>query len=127
MEFTKFLGIYLDKDLNWEHHMSQLYNKINSSRHLLGFPKIILDERNLIKIYYAHIYSHLQYGINAWGSMVRKSQLNSIYTLQKVCVKTINKNLKSASTMELFKKYKLLKLHDIVNLELGMDGIWYKV
>ena len=40
VEFTKFLGVYLDKDLNWEHHMSQLYNKINSNRHLLGLSKI---------------------------------------------------------------------------------------
>ena len=66
---TKFLGVFLDKNLNWEHHMTYLYNKINSNCYLLGLSRKFLNENNLVKLYYAHVYSHIKYGITAWGSM----------------------------------------------------------
>ena len=122
VEVTKFLAVYLDKDLNWEHRTTQLYNKINSNQYLLGISKNFLDENNLMKLYYAHVYSHIQYGISAWGSMSKKSQLNDIYMLQKACLKSICRRPKTSNIMELFKKHKLLILRDIVDLKVGKFG-----
>ena len=122
VEVTKFLGVFLDKNLNWEHHMTYLYNKIKSNCYLLGLSKRFQDENNLVKLYYAHVYSHIQYGITAWGSMSKKSQLNSIYGLQKACIKSICKQPKTTNIMELLKRHKLLKIKDIVVLELGKFG-----
>ena len=119
VEETKFLGMFLDKNLNWEHHMTYLYNKINSNHSLLGLSKKFLNENNLVKLYYAHVYSHIKYGITAWGSMSRRSQLSSIYGIQKSCIKLICKQPKATNILELLKRHKLLKIEDIVELEMG--------
>ena len=79
VDTTKFLGVHLDKNLKWDDHITQLVNKLNSNQYLLNISKKFLSETDLTKLYYAHIYSHIKYGITAWGSMIRKSQLNNIY------------------------------------------------
>ena len=33
---TKFLGVYLDNQLNWKYHTTTLLNKIHSNKYLLG-------------------------------------------------------------------------------------------
>ena len=33
---TKFLGVYLDNQLNWKYHTTSLYNKIQSNKYLLS-------------------------------------------------------------------------------------------
>ena len=81
VDSTKFLGVHLDKNLSWDDHLNQLVNKLNNNCYLLSISKKFLSEANLVKLYYAHIYSHVKYGITAWGSMAKKSQLNNIYSI----------------------------------------------
>ena len=81
VDTTKFLGVHLDKNLSWDDHLTQLFNKLNNNHYLLSISKKFLSETNLVKLYYAHIYSHIKYGITAWGSMTKKSQLNNIYMI----------------------------------------------
>ena len=50
---TKFLGVYLDKDLNWKYRANQLYNKLQQNKQLLNLSQNFLDICTLIKIYYA--------------------------------------------------------------------------
>ena len=84
---TKSLGVHLDKKLNSEYHINQLYNKIKANQQLLNLSKNLILEEHLVKIYYAHIYSHIQCGIIAWGSMAKKSMTDIIYTAQKACIR----------------------------------------
>ena len=70
---TKFLGVYLDNQLNWKYHTTSLYNKIQSNKYLLSTTQNLLDKKSLRSIYYAHIYSHLSYSISTWGSMILAS------------------------------------------------------
>ena len=64
---TKFLGVYLDENLDWKYHTSQVYNKIHNNKQLLNLARNTLDKSPLIKLYYAHIYSHMSYGLVVWG------------------------------------------------------------
>ena len=122
VDTTKFLGVHLDKNLNWDDHLTQLVNKLNSNWYLLSISKKFLSETNLTKLYYAHIYGHIKYGITAWGSLTKKSQLNNIYSVQKKCIKSICNQPKSSSILGLLKIHRLLNVHDIVELELGKFG-----
>ena len=119
VDTTKFLGVHLDKNLNWDDHITQLVNKLNSNRYLLNISKKLLSENDLTKLYYAHIYSHIKYGITAWGSMIKKSQLNNIYNVQKKCIKSICNQPKFANILGLLKSCRLLNVQDLVELELG--------
>ena len=70
---TKFLGLYLDNQLNWKLYTTMLFNKIQSNKYLLSISKNLLNERSLRSIYFAHIYSHLNYSLVTWGSMISNS------------------------------------------------------
>ena len=53
---TKFLGIVVDKCLNWKEHTNTLYNKMLSNKRLLSNAKNLLPINCLKKIYYEHVY-----------------------------------------------------------------------
>ena len=88
---TKFLGVIVDDHLTWKDHINQLYCKLTANKWLLMNAKNLLPESCLLKIYYAHVYNHLTYGISVWGKMSQKSSQNSLYRLQKECVSIICK------------------------------------
>ena len=122
VQFTRFLGVYLNKNLDWKYHSNQVYNKIQSNKQLLNISKNLMDMKTLIKIYYAHIHSHLNYGLVVWGSMLNKTLLNDLERLQKACIWLVNRTKKSSSTNILFKRNGILKFSDMINLELQKFG-----
>ena len=67
---TKFLGVMLDNNLNWEDHYDQLRSKINQNYALLCRSKRLLNVHGMKMLYYAQIYSNLSYCIVLWGSML---------------------------------------------------------
>ena len=72
-QHSKYLGIILDQDLNWEEHVDKLKKDLSS---IIGKFKIIknyIDEANKRQLYYAHIYSKLQYGIEIYGQATAKT------------------------------------------------------
>ena len=79
----KFLGVHIDENLNWNYHMEYLHNRITTNLHLLWSSKNILNTDSLRKVYYAHVHSHLIYGMKVWGSMISPPQINSLYKQQK--------------------------------------------
>ena len=66
-ENTKFLGLWVDKNLNWKKHTTILINKIKRNTVLLKNTKNMFDKDALKLIYYAHIQSHIMYGLSVWG------------------------------------------------------------
>ena len=62
-ETVKFLGVWIDKKLTWNKHLSTLIVKLKQNLHLLKLSKKFLNKETKKLIYYAHIYSHLTYGI----------------------------------------------------------------
>ena len=47
-DHTKFLGLYLDKELNWCTHLNKLCNKLSSSLFALRIVKNKLEAKSLI-------------------------------------------------------------------------------
>ena len=114
-QHTQFLGVLVDECLNWKEHTNNLYNKILNKKRLLSNTKNLLPKSCLLKIYYVHVYSHLIYNMNVWGTMCLKTSQNSLHRLQQDCLKIINnKNMKSAD--ESFKKHKIIRLPDLIML-----------
>ena len=65
---TKFLGVYIDSELSWSEQANYIINKIKCNKRLLNLSKNMLDRHCLKNISYGHIYSHITYGLTAWGS-----------------------------------------------------------
>ena len=71
----KFLGIYIDDKLNFNAHVKQLLSKLSRAVGLMKRMSQILPDKVMLNLYYSLFYSHLTYGITAWGkSSVRNSK-----------------------------------------------------
>ena len=80
VDVMKFLGVYVDNTLSWNMHMAMLYNKIQANKHLLQLASNLLDSNSLRAIYYAHIYSHLSYGILTWAACQVQKTLRTCFS-----------------------------------------------
>ena len=109
VEDYKFLGIWIDKSLNWKKHVSTLQLKIKRNMHLLRTCKNLLDVRSRLLVYHAHIQSHAIYCLSTWGNMVSNDMKNSISNLMLKCIKIIDKTGRTNSSV--------LDLNNLIMLE----------
>ena len=116
---VKFLGVHLDKDLRWTHHVNCLVNKLKRNLHLLCMSKKLLDTNSLKLVYHAHFESHLLYGLPIWGSMCSKEQLNRIKSVQKKALKFLRP---SDSFLGTCKNLNILPIEALIDLELLKIG-----
>ena len=63
---TKFLGIHLDKKLNFVNHITETFMKVAKSIGLLYKLNRFLPETILKTLYISFIHPYLSYGIEAW-------------------------------------------------------------
>ena len=59
---TKFLGLWIDENLNWNEHHSKLKTKLKRNLTLLKQGMNYLNSSTKKILYYAQIYSHITYG-----------------------------------------------------------------
>ena len=117
----KFLGTWIDNDLAWNTQVQFVVSKLRSNCQLLSLAKNILPAEVLRTVYFSHIHSHLNYNLSVCGSMLSKSQVSDISQLQQKCIQLmIKKN--STSVDAIFRKLKLLKLSDMIKIELCKFG-----
>ena len=86
---TKFLGIWIDKHLNWNTHVNKLALKIQRNAQLIYRSKNLLSDHAKRILYYAQIYSHISYGIGVWGPMTPSKGVKNIHKIQKKCLKCL--------------------------------------
>ena len=118
----KFLGIIFDSELSWKAHASALESKLSMSKFLLRASENILTKKLLHDVYYTHFYSHLIYGIETWGPMMSKKNLDGLFKIQKSTVCIITNSKCNAHTDPIFRNNKLLKLNDIIKFHMCKFG-----
>ena len=87
-ESVKYLGITIDKKLNFEIHIKQLESKVSRSIGIMTKLRHVLPAKALRTLYYFMIHPHLLYGIAIWG-MTFKSYLKRLSNLQNRAIKQI--------------------------------------
>ena len=118
---TKFLGVYIDKNLNWNEHAKHLQLKLKSRSCLLNKGKYLLSTHAKKMVYFAQIHSNLLYGILMSGNMIQKSDLSKLQKLQNRCVQTIHPNM---SVEDIYKNLGILTINKMLKLE--NCKLWYK-
>lgn len=101
VDSAKYLGLIIDKKLNWQEQINTLILKLRKSIYKFVQVRNIVDEHLLRAIYFALIQSHLQYGIIAWGASY-KNELERLIKIQKKILKIMYKKPKLFPTEELF-------------------------
>ena len=121
-DHVKYLGVLMDEHLNWKKQIANVTKKISRGIGILAKLRCYLDPKVLRNIYYAIVYSHLSYGVEAWGSACT-SDLENILILQKKAVRILTGNRyfqiygEEAAPLPrsepLFKTLEILKFEDI--------------
>ena len=88
-EYIKYIGILIDKNLTWKHHIDTVSLKISKMGGLLAKLRQFVPRQILLKIYQSLIYPYITYGLAAWGQAA-KTYLNKIPLLQKRALQKIN-------------------------------------
>ena len=113
---VKFLGMILDENLTWDHHISEICNKLKSLFHIFYNIRDYLSKQDIKTLYYSLIYSRIKYGITLYGQATKK-QVRRVQILQNQLLKVLGKNEFKYSTDTLHSDYDLLKVNDITKHE----------
>ena len=110
VEELNFLGITIDKYLNWKSHINKLANKLSKSLDIMNKLKNMLPKNTMLAIYNSLILLHINYAILAWGY-----QFDWIYKIKKA-IRAITRSKYNAQTEPIFKELSLLKIEDIYKI-----------
>ena len=115
VDHFKFLGIWIDKNLNWKKNTNEKCKKIAQLLAIINKVKPLLQSCTLKQIYNALVQPHLSFGLLAWYSNIRGNLTNisRLFKLQKKAVRLIDKSKFIAHTDPIFKKFNILKLEDL--------------
>ena len=114
-EFVKYLGLIIDKNLSWKHHIENIASKISKSIGIITRLRHFVPLSTLLNIYRSLIQPYLTYGIIVWGR-ASKTYLNKLLVLQKRVLRLMN-----------FKGYKEHAIPLFTNLNvLPLNMIYYK-
>ena len=112
----RFLGVYLDDNLNFANHISHIVNKLSRSTGILYKIRDFLPTQAKLSYYYAFMYPYLSYNIVVWGgtSMV---YFNKLIVQQKRIIRILGKVPPRTHTSELFHRFGILKLVDLYKFQ----------
>lgn len=113
----KFLGIFVDENMNLKRHCEHVISKLCSYSYMLRNLRSVLLEKELVSIYYAHIETHLRYGVILWGWSTESSE---VFIAQKRAVRAIAGISQRVSCKSLFQRYNILTLPSLFIYEMSV-------
>ena len=116
---TKFLGVYIDENLNWKSHIGHVCNKIAKS---VGI--IFKSAKTKLSLYYSLIYPYLSYCNVAWSSTYI-TNLNRIFLLQKRVVRAMTNSDFLAHTAPLFDRLRILDIFKVNSFYIAKFMFFY--
>ena len=115
----KYLGVYFDKNLNWESHVKYVCKKVSNACGSLAKLRNCLDLETLREVYHALIHSYLRYGLIVWGTAT-ETTLKPIQVLVNRAVRIMcSAPLGRMDVNPLYENLEILKLNEIYDLETG--------
>jgi len=123
---TKFLGVIIDENLSFKHHIELISNNISNNVGILHKLKYFIPKSILYCIYCSLIMPYLSYGILVWGN-THKIYLDKLLKLQKRAVRNISKSEFRSHTAPLFKDLNLLRIYDMYTYYLCIFMFKYSI
>ena len=106
-----FLGITIDKHLNWKQHTKIIANKLSKYCDILSNLNNYLTIYIMRTLYFSMVQSRLNFKSLRWGY-----DYNSLIKPSKRIIRTISRSEYNAHTNPLFKELFMLKFTDVVSL-----------
>jgi hypothetical protein len=110
---TKFLGVYIDSQLNWAEHVKIIQKKVSKNIGILFKVQHLLDVTTLHNLYFTLISPYFYYCSEIWGNTYR-NRIQPLFIMQKKALRLINKKDYSTHSGPLFFNSNILTLTDLV-------------
>ena len=117
-DHVKYLGVYIDDKMNWSYHINHLTQHLRKSIGLICKIRHYVNEKTTRMLYYALVYSHLQYGITSWG-FADAFYMKPLNTLHNNVLRILANCGYRTKLSPVYKAQNILKLEDIHKLEVG--------
>ena len=112
---VKYLGLKLDKFLNWDYHIKLLSNKLSRANGVLCKLRHYAQKNIIFNVYHSIFYSHMTYACPV--TLTKKMNIGLISILQRKCLRIINFAPFNSHTNDMFATDKILKFEDIISFE----------
>ena len=117
MDHVKYLGMYIDKYLNWDYHIHDLCKKLGRANGILSKLRYNAPPDICMQVYYSIFNSNLIYGCNLWG-LSSEENIKKVQVLQNKCIRIMTfAPFNSHIPNQTFIDMKLLKVCDIIQLD----------
>lgn len=108
----KFLGVLFHENLRWTHHVSYYKRSVAQLFGMLNKHRTLLPLKLKRKLYFATIHSRLHYCLLIWG-VASKANLETLFRMQKKCVRIIHNLPMYEHTSEYFHQYSILNVSSL--------------
>ena len=123
---TIFLGVILDENLTWKHHIANVARKISKSIGVIYKSSFCFPVTSLRTLYYNLVYPYLVYCASVWLSTY-PTNLNRLVLLHKKFIRVISKMPFDAHTDPIFKSLQIMKLSESYFFQVGKFMFSYKI
>ena len=113
---SKFLGVYLDKNISWRSHINNVITKISQTVGIIGRARRFMHTDQLLLLYNTMALPHLQYCLVNWGNFKEDRNLkyrDRILRLQKCFLRIIFGTHRLSHADPLFARARTLKIDDL--------------
>ena len=117
--YIKYLGIYMDKNLNWAPRIQRIISKTYKNVGILFKLRHFLPLNALKQIYYSLTYPYLHYGIMSWGNTC-PGRLTKVQTKQNKCIRYIFFSHNRESSASYFKLLDILNMDNIFRRKISL-------
>lgn len=111
---VKFLGLYVQSNVKWCTHVDYVCKKVAKGIFMLRKLRIFVNVEVLKAVYFAHLQSHMSYGIIAWGHF---GNVKKLLLLQKRSIRVICNVNSRTHCKPLFKKLGILTVTSLYILD----------
>ena len=108
----KFLGVYIDEKITFDHHISKLCSKISRGIGIIRRVKPLVPNDVLRQLYYSFVHSHYTYAITSYQSAYLNQTQKLINLINKALKIVLNRN---SLTVE------FLKSKFLMNYEMSVE------
>ena len=109
----KFVGVHLDENMSWEHHINHVINKISSSNYALNQLKKFVPISIRKTIYNSLVKPHIEYAITCWGN-TKCEGMKRLVTKQKQAIRNVANAKFNAHVDPLLGTLKILNIEDTI-------------
>ena len=113
----KYLGILLDGETKWVHHINSVYNKLIKFTGIFHKLRDKLPKPILKQIYFAFVYPHILYGIELYANTHSK-HLDKLIVLNNKLLRILQHKPLVTPLQELYFEYNVLPIHQLHKFQL---------